>query len=403
MPTTTRRPVPAVVIALTALASCNRSKAPGAPPTPAAQLELEPAAAARTDLAAEFVLPNADRTLATVGSLARKLGLPFGEAELRQMLSAKTNLPAGLIERIDLAKPLGVALIITAKKPEKPDADAAQPVLAVALKDPSAAGFEAYVTSAGKVVERKLDAVRVQPGGDAGGGLPAMWLVPRDGAVCAADSLENLVAGAALALEARKKGGTDLWISLLPEAVARASGTTLKAAMAKARNELAAGPPKAGRGKDAELQASANKSTLAVFDWMLEAVEQTREVHVALGLDADQGMSTALEFLPVAGSALAKTLSVRHPYALEPGIAAGSPTMVMATGDSSWARTMFEKMRDPLLQVIPAAERAKAGATFASVMDAVSGPLSARLSFEGQTKLAFQYDVVYTLKPGTDG
>jgi hypothetical protein len=61
-------------------------------------------------------------------------------------------------------------------------------------------------------------------------------------------------------------------------------------------------------------------------------------------------------------------------------------------------------MRDPLLEaLVPAAERAKVGATFDGLFDVMTGPTSARFSFTSGPKLGMEYDIVYGLKPGSDG
>jgi hypothetical protein len=68
------------------------------------------------------------------------------------------------------------------------------------------------------------------------------------------------------------------------------------------------------------------------------------------------------------------------------------------------SRALFQSIRGPLLETIASdADRAKAGASVDALVDALSGPFSARFGFEEGPKLSLIYDIVYTLKPGTDG
>src|SRR4051794_36972475 len=118
MPAMTKLRVPAhrtiaVLAALTSVVACKRGQQSAI--APASQLDLRPVAAARADLVTEIVLPNLDRTLASVGAMAKRLSLPFGDAELRQMLVAKSQLPPGVVDRTDLTKPIAVVLLVGPK------------------------------------------------------------------------------------------------------------------------------------------------------------------------------------------------------------------------------------------------------------------------------------------------
>jgi hypothetical protein len=388
------------------LAGCKRTQQTATKAAPE-QLELKPAAAARANLVAEIVLANLDRTLASAGAVAKKLGLPFSESDLKTMIVARTGAPEALVESIDRSKPIGVAVVLVSKKDGDAAAprEAAEPVVALALKTAGKAGFDAFAALAGKVVERSRDAVKVQPG-DAGGPGSAVWLLSRDGAVCAAEELDRLVAGCTLALEARKAGAQDLRVSLLPEGMARASGTTLKEALAKARQELAAEQLKAqsAGGQNAQLQAHAGKLAEGMMAWVFDAIADTTEGRIALALDQTKGLTTTFEVVPRPGSPLAKTVANRHAYNVDPALVGGAPGALWAMGDMTFTRTIFDSMRAPLLELItPEAERAKAGAAIDGLFEALSGPFSARFGFEGGPKMSIAYDVIYGVKPGTDG
>jgi hypothetical protein len=401
------RPFLAVATALLALGSCKGMKQKLAPP-PVAQLDLKPAAAARADLASEIVFPSFERSLASVGAVAKKLGLPFGNEDLKRMLIAKGGMAPAVFDRLDLSKPASIALVLTRKKGET--AETIEPALAFQTRTAIApGGLPAFAAGFGQVVETSKDAVRVKAG-DAGGPEVAgkdLWLVARDGAVCGSATLEVLAAGCGVAFESRKSGDQDLRVALYPEGIARANGTTLKDALAKARQEMAAQQARSQAalpGADPKLQASANKMAEGMVNWVFDAVADTALAHIGLSIDPTKGLSTTFDVVPRPSTGLARAIASRHAYELHPAVATGAPGMLWTQGDMSLSRAMFQSMRGPLLETIASeADRAKAGASMDTLFDALSGPFSARFSFEEGSKLSLVYDIVYTLKPGTDG
>ena len=397
----------AVTTALLALAACDRikQKTASAPP----QVQLTPAAAARAKLVAEIVVPSVERTLGNVEAVAKRLGLPFSAADLKTMLMARSKVGASALDRIDFSKPVVVAVFLATKKGAT--AESAEAALTFEPKPgfSGPGGLQKLVAGLGQVTETSGDAVRFRPGdaGAGGGGAGnSAWLVERGGVVCGSDSLEELVAGCGLAMEARKSAASDVRVALIPEAIARANGTTLKDALAKARQELAAQQAKAQTlpGADPKMQANAAKLAESMVGWMFDAVADTGEAHIALSLDAGKGLSTDFEVVPKPGTGLARTVAARHPYEIHPALAGGAPGALWTMGDTTLSRTIFNSMRGPLLELVtPEAERAKASATIDALFDALSGPFSARFGFEQGSKLSLAYDVVYTMKPGTDG
>jgi hypothetical protein len=402
MPAMRKLPFPLLCLAvavLTSSAGCKKLQQAGIAPAP--QLELRPAAAARADLAATIVLPSPEKTLASVSAMAKRLSLPFAGGDLEQMLVARAKLPAAIIDRLDLSKPATMVMVVLPKKGAGEAGTTAEPALSIALKDTSKAGFDALAAAAGKVLETSKDAAHVQPG-DGGEGF---WMVPREGAICLAETLDRLVAGCALALEARKSAGQDLKISLIPEGMARASGTTLQASLDKVRQDFATVQSMTqASGGDPKLQASAAKMVGSMFGWILDAIRDTSEARIGVGLDATKGTNTTFELLPRAGTPLAKTVATKRPYAIDPALVAGAaPVALWTMGDLGFTKSLMETMRDPLLEMIGQADRAKVAAVMDEMMGALEGPVSARFGFEEGPKLAFAYDVIYTLKAGTDG
>jgi hypothetical protein len=400
------RPILAMATALLCLAACSRLKQKAAL-LPAARLDLQPAAAARANLAAEIVMPSLERSLANISAVAKKLGLPFAEADLKQMLSARGGMVPTLFERLDLSKPVSLALVLTRKKGQT--AETTEPALAFEPRTPLTGGLTGFASTAGQVVETSKDAIHIRAG-DAGAPDAAgkdAWLLARDGVICGGPTLEVLVAGCALAFETRKAGGEDVRVALFPDGLARANGTTVKDALAKARQEFALQQAKSQTalpGADPKLQASANKLAESMVGWMFDSVADTTEARIGFSLDADKGMSTNFEVVPRPSSGLARTIAPRHAYDLQPALAGGAPGALWTQGDTTFTRTIFQSMRGPLLEtIVSPADRAKAGASMDALFDALAGPFSARFAFEGDTKLSLAYDVVYSLKPGTDG
>jgi hypothetical protein len=399
------RPVLAIATTLACLSACKQLKQKVAE-LPAAQLDLKPAAAARADLAAEIVLPSFERSLANVGAVAKKLGLPFGDADLKRMLIAKGGPVPAIFERVDLSKPASMAVVLTREQ----NAVKTEPALAFEPRTPlTTGGLKAFAAGIGQVVETQKDAVRVRPG-DAAGPEAAgkdIWLVSRDGVICGSTTLGVLAAGCQVAFEARKTGGHDVRAVLYPEGIARANGTTLKDAIAKGRQELAAQQAKSQAalpGADPKLQASANKMSEAMVGWMFDAVADTAEARIGLSIDPTKGLSTAFDVVPRPSTGLARGIASRRAYEVHPALAAGAPGTLWAQGDMAFARAVFQPMRGPLLEAIASdADRAKASASIDGLFDALSGPFSARFAFEEGSKLSLIYDIVYTLKPGTDG
>jgi hypothetical protein len=408
MSKTTRgiRPLLSVATAVLCLVACGRMKQKAAQ-VAAPRLDLKPAAAARADMAAEIVLPSFERSLASVAAVAKKLSLPFGGADLKQMLIAKGGLAPSVFDRLDLSKPASMALVLYRKNGEP--GEKAEPALAFEPRTAlSSGGLQAFAAGIGKVIETSKDAVHLQAG-DAGGADVAgkdIWLVARDGAICGASALDILVAGCAAAFDARKAGGQDLGVVLYPEGVARANGTTLKDAIAKGRQELASQQAKqpALPGADPKMQASASKLAESMAGWMFDAVADTALARIGLSIDPTKGLATVFDLVPRPSTGLARTIAPRHAYEVHPALAAGAPGALWTQGDMTFSRTIFQSMRGPLLETITTdAERAKANASIDALFDALAGPFSARFGFEEGPKLSFLYDIVYTLKPGTDG
>ncbi len=378
--------VKTALVAALFLFACQKTQ-PVAPPRPA-QLAVRPAAEGRADLVAEISLPHPQTTLATVGVMAKKLGLPFSEQDVQRMGWSWTKLPESVLAKLDLGKPAGAVFLAGQK--------VTTAVGAVALKDPSDAGLEALAASIGRVAERTEGALRVEAAD--GGAGETIWMLARDGAVCLTDSKDALVAGAALALAARRTSAHDVRVALLPEGIARAAGTTVKDWFAKARAEMAAQQPPGMDKRTTQLAQT-------MLGYFMEAIESTTEARYTIALGADKGLTQGFEVVPRAGSPLAKLIAPRKAYVADPALLAGEPPVgFWSMGDMVFGREMFRLFRTTMIDtLVPEAERARVIASSDAIFDALAGPWSARFSFLAGPKLDVKYDLAYAVKPGVDG
>lgn len=389
----------------------DKPAAPG--PTP---LALRPAAEARTDLVAEVVAPNLDRSFGTVAALAAKLGLPTSAADLRRALLSGKGAPPQAFDQLDLAHPVALAVVVA----PPPAVGKSFILMAVALKDPSAAAYQRWLPSWATIKERDGDAVKVATTtSDAGatdeGDRPwAGWLLHRDGAICIGHEKAALVAGCSLALEARKApapsarfAGAEsehLRAMLLPEGVARAQGTNLDLALAKARADMQ-------RAAASDDTASPPPLTQEMMDRLLTAVGDLERVSAALFLDEQRGLALGLGGHPRAGSALEKTLADPRPFVMDPALLYGpTPAALYAMGSTVPFWDLFAGMVSAS-QSAPAAGASKgsgkAGAqprsdptatAVAAFKDVLQGPSSGRARFVEGARPELRYDFVYPLK-----
>jgi hypothetical protein len=407
--------------------ACKKPKPAGPPPAPP-QLALRTIEQARGDLVAQVILPSVDKTLATVGQVAQRLGLPFSEADARKTL-ARGQIPAAALDKIDLARPVAAVVLVKPAPPAKgppgqpvAQAGAAEPVLSWALKNTSATGFDAFVAALGQVGKRDLDAVMITRG-DAGG-PKALWMVLRNGAVCAAEERDLLVAGCALALEARKQPAADLGVVLIPEGLARANGTTVADALATARQALAAEQAKAaatleatggrkGQPKpDPKMQAALMNIGQAFIGRLLDMVADVSEARGKLSLDAAKGFGLTVEAQPRPGSEFAKRIGGTKAYTVDPALLVGeAPAALMAMSDLGFYRDLLKAM-EPLMLEATKDDRERTALTSAmnGFFGALAGPASVRFGFTAPAgagskaaKLAYDYDLVYALAPNVDG
>jgi hypothetical protein len=389
------------LLALALAAGCHRV----VPPPPAPRVELTAAAEARKNLVASGRIADLEGLLGKVDTVATKLGLPFKAAEARQTLVAKSGWPEVVVSKLDVHQPIAVAavsLVVAAGPPHTVVVGAAS------LKDGSAAGAAAFIAAAGKTIRREKDAVLVE---GVNAGHDKIWLLCRQGAVLAAESLEALVAGGELALSARQRPADgDLTVRAFPEAIARASGTDLKTAVAKMKTEMAdiQGRTRerlAGAEGKNQTQAATDRLAQQMVGFIADTVAETQEAELGIGVDPTRGLTVTTIVRPAAGSAFARRTAQRGPYQIDPGLLAGEPPVgLWAAGENGFVSAMFEATRTTLLvPLVGPRDRDRVVRSFDTVTGALAGPWSGAARIGPGPKMSFTYDLIYRLKAGSDG
>jgi hypothetical protein len=393
-----------------AAAGCRKKTPPVTP------LALKPAAEARQLLVAEFVFPSLQRSSASAGQVAQRLGLPFSALDMLKTLGGQAGLPPAAVDRIDLAQPTAVAAVLTGAAVA--GKGSTSPVAAFALKDSSPAGFDAFVAAAGNVGQRVQDAVRLQRG-DAGG-PSSVWLLGRQGAVCVSERQDLLQAGCGLAFAARKSYPEDLRATVVPDGLAKANGTTVDKVLADARKSLAEQRAAAlaraqshsqtGPGKpDPRLQAAADKMADAMTGYFLDAGRDLAELRLLLSLDESKGLGSTIEAVPRPSSELGRRLAMQQAYTVDPALLAGPPPgSVFAFGSLRPYADVMRMMQQLMMDTAANdKERETLKQSLDTVITALAGPMSGRFDLnpadKPQGRLSYRYDLSYTLAPGTDG
>lgn len=353
---------------------------------PVATTPLLPAQETQTHLNATFTLRSLEGSLGAAGALAQSLGLPFGANELRTMLLAKSGLPESLLAHLDLSQPLGIA-VIGRQKGTSPYTAAA-----VMAKSPEAAA--SFVDASGTKIGEDKGAIHVR--GVTGSDL---WFY-RDGALLVgSDTLEGLRTAGAHAMGSRHGHGEDLLVNLFPEAMARAEGTTLRAALDKARSDvlevLRRDADKTGQLVPLE---ALERMVSSLFDAYAAPLADARQVDMAVSLDASRGLRLISRLHPAAGSPLAKSVGTVVPYVLEPAFKRQPPPAALFSGTYT-AQTLerFRQAMDALGEV-----------KLAGVKEVARGASALLAASQGQQSISFsmdkgfQYASVVELKPGTD-
>src|SRR5258708_23337369 len=219
---------------LLALSACAAKPAP-APATPATAtataaavvpgsnlpVVFRSAAESRAALLASISILSVDRLLGSGTALVgRAVPLPLDATSVRDMLLSQAGLAPTVGENLDFASPVGVAGVAMG-----PGIDAG---LVVAIPTKGATQAHQVVAALGKTLSKRGEVSEVSNGA---GGRGWIWI--SGNVLVLSDSLDALVKGAMLALEARKSPAEDVTAVLFPDAIAAANGTDVKTALAR--------------------------------------------------------------------------------------------------------------------------------------------------------------------------
>ncbi len=323
---------------LLALSACAAKSAP-APATPATAtatavavatgsnlpVVFRSAAESRAALLASISILSVDRLLGSGTALVgRAVPLPLDATSVRDMLLSQAGLAPTVGENLDFASPVGVAVVAMG-----PGIDAG---VVMAIPTKGATQAHQVVAALGKTLSKRGEVSEVSNGA---GGRGWIWI--SGNVLVLSDSLDALVKGAMLALEARKSPAEDVTAVLFPDAIAAANGTDVKTALARMLETMRAA--QAARG------VAMNGDSIALFaDW----VDTTRGVTLRGRLNAKPS------------SKLAAVSQEVHPVAFDPLLFAPGkePAVVVGASSGSMMRAHIARLRKRLQNSQTATSRA---------------------------------------------
>lgn len=298
-----RAPWVALLLALWLVPACQKK-----PNAPAAGSTLfKPASETQPQLLSTIALRGLEGTVGTLGRMAQNLGLPFGEDDLRAMLLARSGVPEGLIESLDLSAPVGVAAVGQKN---------ASALRAAAAQAKSAEAARAFASALGSKVGEQEGAIALRTADG-----KSYWLHIDGALLVGSETLEGLRAAGPHALAARQAPREDLEFRLFPEALAASDGTDLASSLRQLRADLldrlraggAAGPFPA---------AALEPLVGAVFDAFLEPALETQRLDLGLEVNEKVGVTLLTRMVPKPGTKLARSLEDGRPYELDPAFKA---------------------------------------------------------------------------------
>lgn len=387
----------AVVAAVAALTACPKKPSGPPPPPPAASgLPVKSATAARADLLGTVIVPSLDRSIASVLALVKKADPSYpvqDPKQLRQMMMTGARVPPAVAASVRTDRPL--ALVMMSGGVGKP------PMAVAAVEMASPQAVKQAIAAVGAPSDKRADAVAIKTS-DAS----TLWMWPKGNVLVVAETVDGLIAGASLALDARSgaAGADDLVATAHLDAIARSQGTDLPTALKKAGDaaregmKTAAAIAAAGRGKPPA--PPSDEMAMAMVDLVFARVADTGSADFTTRIDPSGGVTLGLRLHPRAGSAFERSVKTPAPYAIDPALlAAGQPAALWATGPGPLALQAAEIMKGRFA-ASPDKATAALAASCDTVLGALSGASSGSIRFDG-SRLAYQ--IVYPLKSGADG
>jgi hypothetical protein len=356
--------------ALSVLSACasTSSNVPGAPgtasaaiapaaptlPPPAPAVQFRTAAESRPALLASISIPSIDRLLGSGTALVgRAVPLPLDAISVRDMLLSQAGLSPTVGENLDFSSPAGVAVVAMG-----PGTDAGV-VMAIPAK--GAAQAKQVLAALGKTLSKRGEVSEVSNGAGGKG-----WIWMSGSVLVLSDSLDALVKGAALAMEARRPAPEDVTAVLFPDAIAAANGTDVKTALAKMIN--------VARAAQAAQGMAMNLDSVSLFSDVLGLVADTSTFEIGLAVDTTRGVSIRTRMNAKPGSKLAAVSEETHPVAFDPLLFSGGKDVTLLVGATTGPlfRAHIARLRQRL-QNSKEAGAAAALAFFDATVDAVAG------------------------------
>ena len=346
-------------------------------------LPIKAAAEARQVALGSAVLPNLDRTFDRVDAIAKALSFPFDKAAQRKSLLDSLKVPEALMNAVRTDGSLVIVVL-----PAKPAGKEPDVVVAVQGKSPEA--IQSAMAGMGQPVATKDDAKSYKVGAETG------WLLARGSTLVAAQSLETLILGAAMAMEGAVTSEDDVKVRVSPEAIAKSQGTDVKTALSGMLATMTEA-----------LQAMPGQSPVAaqvlggMFKPVAERLAEVEEAGLSLRLDAQKGVALRLEVSPRGDSKLATMLGKSAPYKLDPRVVPPGDSMaLMAFSPTEMLASLWADLR-PL---VAKGKDDKAGEEAAKqidvLLDAFSfGGSGAMAIADKQMKMAG----IYSMRKGLDG
>jgi hypothetical protein len=291
-------------------------------------VELTPAVAARTHLLGAIAIGSFDKMLENGTKLvAHAMPLPMDARGVRDLLFSQAGLSPEIAASLDLSGPCSAVFVAIGKGDDgKPRTGV---VMAVAARGPVEA--EKVIGALGKKVMVRGPVTLIDNGAKSQG-----WIYRSGNVIVLSDELEGIARGALLALEARRPGPEDITATVYPEAIARANGTDVKSAIAKAVEEMRTkrpeGTPAAGPVESADIAAE-----------MMGMLADAEVGELGLVLDPVRGFIVRGRLLPRPGTRLATVAKEVVPFQIDPAVAAGGGPQVLLGASSIgpfWRRTM---------------------------------------------------------------
>ncbi|HXI55094.1 MAG TPA: hypothetical protein VNO55_03490 [Polyangia bacterium] len=349
LPTCASNPTPTPESVAAKAAAGRAAAALAAPP-----VELRPAAESRASLLASISIPSIDRLLGSGTALVgRAVPLPLDATSVRDMLLSQAGLVPAVGENLDFASPAGVAVVAMG-----PGIDAGV-VMAVPAKSPEQA--EKVIAALGKTLSRRGDVAEVSNGAGGKG-----WIWRSANVLVLSDSLDALVKGARLALEARRPSAEDVTAVLFPDAIAAANGTDVKSALAKSLAMM--------RAAQAAQGVAMTGDSLAMIGDLLNLFGDTTTLEIGLAVDTTQGVSLRVRMNAKPGSSLEAVARQNHPVEFDPLLFAGGKQPAFLFGYSVGPITKAHLVRiRHRLQTSSEAGSPAAQAFFDALVDASQG------------------------------